>query len=101
MKNNKIKLGDEVIDVISGYKGIAVARTEFLNGCIQYIIQSKLKAGGLLPVEGPPSIDEVSLKVIKKNAVKSREYEDEDDRDEDDEEESNGGPMTRQKMRGY
>jgi hypothetical protein len=34
-----IKLGDRVTDKITGFKGIAVARCEYLNGCVRYEIQ--------------------------------------------------------------
>ena len=36
-----IKLGDEVKDSITGFKGIAVARTVYLNGCISILICAK------------------------------------------------------------
>jgi len=34
-----IKLGNEVKHLITGFTGIAVARCEYLNGCIQYCVQ--------------------------------------------------------------
>jgi len=97
-KNNKIKLGDKVRDMISGYEGIAVARTQFINGCVQYSVSAKLKKGDKPPIEGDPSIDEVSLEVVEKKAFKSKEYED------DDKVKSikpNGGKIKFFKMRGY
>ncbi len=38
---SKIKLGEKVKDIVNGFTGIAISRTEFLNGCIQYQIQAK------------------------------------------------------------
>lgn len=35
---NEIKLGQRVKDKVSGLIGIAVARVEYLNGCIQYSV---------------------------------------------------------------
>lgn len=34
-----IKLGSIVKDTITGFTGIAVARCEYLNGCVQYEVQ--------------------------------------------------------------
>jgi hypothetical protein len=39
--DDKIKLGQKVKDIVSGISGIAVSRTEFLNGCIRYTVQTK------------------------------------------------------------
>jgi hypothetical protein len=33
---SEIKLGDYVRDKLTGFKGVAVARTEFVNGCVQF-----------------------------------------------------------------
>lgn len=38
-----IKLGDKVKDKVSGVTGIVVCKTVYLNGCIQYGIQTKFK----------------------------------------------------------
>jgi hypothetical protein len=67
--NEEIELGDKVKDLISGFEGIAVAKTVFINGCVQFSIAQQLKKGQTLPVEGAPSIDSVSLRVLKKDAV--------------------------------
>ena len=61
---NEIKLGDKVKCKITGFIGTAVARTEFINGCIQYNVSprwDKIKN----PMEQEVSIDESSLEVIK------------------------------------
>jgi len=34
-----ITLGVEVQHTITGFKGVATARVEYLNGCIQYCVQ--------------------------------------------------------------
>lgn len=36
-----IKLGEKVKDMVTGIEGIAVAKCEYLNGCIQYSITPK------------------------------------------------------------
>ena len=39
MSEKDIRLGDQVEDVTSGLKGIAIGREEFLNGAIYWIVQ--------------------------------------------------------------
>ncbi len=36
-----INLGDEVEHVITGFKGTAVTRTTYLNGCVHFVVQRK------------------------------------------------------------
>lgn len=43
-----ISLGQEVEDVVTGLKGIATARVEYINGCVQYAISPKA-ANGVVP----------------------------------------------------
>ena len=62
-----IKLGDKVKDKISGLEGIAVEKREYLNGCIQYAVQPKMKKGA---TELPSwCIDEAQLEVVGKKKV--------------------------------
>ena len=65
-----ITLGDKVKDTISGFTGTAVAKTEFLNGCVQYTVIPKCGKDNKV-LEGI-DIDEQSLEVIstKKNTTK-------------------------------
>lgn len=87
MIKKDIKLGDKVKCTITGFEGIAVARTQFINGCTQFDILPKCKDKGKIPEA--VSIDKQSLEVIeppKKKPVKS----------------STGGPMTlEKKARNY
>ncbi len=59
-----IALGNEVKDKVSGLIGIACSRIEYLNGCIQYGIQPKLKKGTTDIVTW--NIDEEQLELTKK-----------------------------------
>jgi len=34
----EIKLGDKVRDINTGFTGIAIAKTEFQNGCVQFCV---------------------------------------------------------------
>ncbi|KKM13316.1 hypothetical protein LCGC14_1717390 [marine sediment metagenome] len=58
----KIELGDKVKDTITGFIGIAVARIEFINGCIQYQVAPKVIKGGKFPED--VYIDKGSLIVL-------------------------------------
>lgn len=42
----EIKLGMEVMDIVSGFKGIATSRTEYLNGCVRFCVEPKVKKDG-------------------------------------------------------
>ncbi len=37
-----IKLGDKVKDTVTGFSGVATAKVEFLNGCIQFMVTPKM-----------------------------------------------------------
>lgn len=45
----KIKLGSKVIDSITGFAGVATARTEYLNGCIRIGLQAPVGKDGKIP----------------------------------------------------
>ena len=64
----EIKLGSKVRDKVSGVVGIAVAKTEFLNGCIQYNVQPRVGKDNKIPEE--IGIDIESLEVIQTKKVK-------------------------------
>lgn len=59
----EIKLGDKVRDEITGLVGIAVARIEFLNGCIQYDIQPPMNKKGEVPAS--EWVDVQQLEIIE------------------------------------
>jgi len=58
----RIKLGQEVKDRVSGFKGIVVGRTEYLHGCLRLLVQPATKDDGTLI--DPLSFDEPDLEVI-------------------------------------
>lgn len=59
----KIELGSEVQDTVSGFKGIAMARSEFLFGCTRIGVQPKVGKDG--KAIDPGWFDEPQLKVLK------------------------------------
>lgn len=84
-----IKLKDKVRDRYSGLVGIAVVRSEFINGCVQFEIQPKAGKDGKLPES--VGIDEGSLELIKKSKSNKRPRT-----------KPTGGPNSpSRKMRGY
>lgn len=38
-----IKLGNRVRDIVTDFTGIATGKCEYLNGCIQFCIKSRIK----------------------------------------------------------
>ena len=67
----KIDMGAEVKDHVTEFKGVITARTEFISGCIQYIVQPKCGKDGKKP-EGQ-WFDEDRLIVTKKaKKIKTR-----------------------------
>lgn len=63
----KIKLGQKVRDKLTGLEGIAVARTEYLYGCVGISIQPfEVKDGK--PAEWV-RVDEPQLEVVNKKAA--------------------------------
>jgi len=90
---NEIRLGDTIQCKYTGIKGVALAKIEFINGCIQFPVATKWNPKSTAPVESSETfIDSQSLKLIKKG----------DRWDDDDDDEPTGGPMRKvPKMRGY
>ncbi len=56
-----IHLGQEVKEKVTGFIGIAIARVEYINGCIQYCVKPKMGQDGRMP-EGE-YIDEKMLTI--------------------------------------
>ena len=65
-----IALGSEVVDIFSGFKGIAVANHTYINGCVRITVQPKVKKDGTLPEE--KTFDEPQLKVVKNKKISGK-----------------------------
>ena len=66
-----INLGEEIKCKVSGFKGIVVAQTEYLNGCIRCGVQPKVKKDGTLPEVqwfDEPQLEVVGRKKISKGS---------------------------------
>lgn len=63
-----VQLGDRAKDQVTGFEGICVARTEWLNGCVRVTLQSeKLDKDGK-PQDGQ-TFDEPQLVITKSRKV--------------------------------
>lgn len=63
-----IELGVEVRDIVTGFSGTTIARTEWLNGCARLTVQPKIGKDGKLPDNA--TFDEPQLSVVSKKKVK-------------------------------
>ncbi len=70
----KINLGDKVKDTVTGFTGIAIGETLWLNGCTRFVVQPEgvNKDGKVFETE---SIDENQLVVLKAKKVKEGQHE--------------------------
>lgn len=65
---HKIKLGQKVKDIVSGFEGIATARATALNGCIQYAIKPMyLNKDGKVP--NAETIDQQQLEIVDEKPI--------------------------------
>jgi len=48
-----IRLGNKVRDKVSGIEGIVTGRCEYLNGCVQYCVTTKVAADAFIAKHGP------------------------------------------------
>lgn len=61
------KLGQTVEDTVSGFKGVVIARTEWLNGCTRICVQPKVNEKGELP--DAKDFDEPQLRALAVPAI--------------------------------
>lgn len=62
-----VKLGDTVRDIVTGFTGIAVARTQWLHGCDRIAIQPPVGKDGK-PVDNA-AFDIMQIEVLKSAKV--------------------------------
>jgi hypothetical protein len=65
-----IELGDKVKDLVTGYTGIAIARTQWLQGCDRILVQAPVLADSKIPDDR--AFDEPQLVIVKKGAAKPK-----------------------------
>jgi len=64
MRILKFEMRDEVKDVITGFKGVVIARTEWSNGCVRYTLMPKALKDGI--PQDSVTIDEEQLVLVSK-----------------------------------
>jgi len=62
-----INLGDLVRDVYTGFTGTAIARTEWLHGCVRITVEPTKLIKGM--IAETTCIDEARLRIVKRRAV--------------------------------
>ncbi len=69
MSKPRVKLGDEVKDKVTGFRGIVTSMTLFLNGCTRCGVQPVMGKDGKIP-DGV-AFDEPQLEIIKAGKVEA------------------------------
>jgi len=64
------ELGDKVKDTVTGFKGIATAKSEFLNGCVRFLITPEV-VGKAQTLPDEAWFDVARIEVLKKSVVQS------------------------------
>ena len=65
MVKGTIEMGDIVKDDVTGFKGMAVARTDWLNGCVRWLIQPQELNKDKVPIEAQ-WVDSSQASLVKK-----------------------------------
>lgn len=60
---SRIELGDTARDTITGFKGVVIARTQWINNCDRLMLQPPVDKEGKVPEAC--SFDEPSLELVK------------------------------------
>jgi hypothetical protein len=70
MKDAKFKNGDIVRDNVSGYTGMVVATTLWLNGCYRYVVASQTVNEAGVPTDHP--FDELQLTKVADSTIEGK-----------------------------
>lgn len=68
----EVKLGDMVKDRVTNMEGIAVSRTEYLNGCIRFGVQQAMTTDGKVPDAHFADVEQLEVIAVSKVQVKRR-----------------------------
>lgn len=71
MPEFKFNVGDEVQDAITQFKGIVTARTQWLNNCNTYGVQSRVLKDGV--PQDKAYFDEPQLSLVKEACLESKQ----------------------------
>ncbi len=84
MKKPHVKMGDEVRDRVTGFRGVITGEFRFLNGCTRFCVQPTVRKDGKYP--DAQTFDWPQLELIKAGVVVGQDFE------EPDESKKTGGP---------
>ena len=65
-----MKLGQKIRCKVTGFEGIATAKCEYLNGCIQFAVKPKMTEDGKMP--DAIYIDVEQLEVVNEKPIKTK-----------------------------
>lgn len=68
---DKFQFGDEVKEIITGFKGVVFARYSYMNGCVRYELKPRKLKDGL--AQDGQVFDQEQLELVKAAAVKVRQ----------------------------
>lgn len=60
----KVPLGTKLRDTITGYEGVAIAKTVYMNGCVQFHLKSNIIKDGKTAMAEP--FDSQQLETVEK-----------------------------------
>ena len=69
--SKEIKLGDKVKDTITDFEGVAIQKSEHLNGCVQFEVMPKVNEKG--EIQESVYIDEQQLEIVDDNGGQDSE----------------------------
>ena len=64
-----LNLGDEAKDSVTGFRGIVVAKTQWIHGCCRIVLQPRVGKDGKFPENA--TFDEPALILVKAKSVKA------------------------------
>lgn len=68
---SEIELGDKVKCKITGFTGIVIARSDWLYGCVRFVVQPQSPGKGESIRFSTESFDEPQLELLKKGVVEN------------------------------
>ena len=46
-----MQMGDLMRDQVSGFEGIATGKAQYINGCVKWLLEGKIRDDGKMPTE--------------------------------------------------
>lgn len=68
----EVKLGSRVRDMVTGIEGVAVARLEYMNGCVRYEVQPRGDKDGAKIASLWVDVQQMQVEVLPDTAEKEK-----------------------------